>query len=291
MKFCIHLLSLLLIISSIGCDDNSYLREIETWKKERIEYLKSENGWLNIVGLYWLNEGENTIGSDSSNSIIFPENAPCYIGSVILDSNRVYFKSAPEQAVTWIDERVEEIELQTDKSGDATLLKTTTLGFFIIERGDQLGIRLRDYDSPGINSLDYIDAFPVNSDWKIPARFIQFEEPVIINLPNVLGMVEKTKISGKLEFMVDHQALEFYPMDAGERLFIIFADETSGAETYGGGRFMYVDKPDSKGNTEIDFNMAYNPPCVFTPYATCPLPPKENFLSVKILAGEKNLSH
>ena len=291
MKQTIHCLILILLIS--GCTlqnkEAMYLQEIADWQKERIQSLKAENGWLNIVGLLWLEEGENTLGTDSANSIIFPGEGPANIGTIVLKDSMLNFRSDESTIVTHDDNPVSEIELKTDMNGKPTLLKTANYGFFIIKRGDRYGIRLRDYKSPRIESLDHIDMFPVSQDWIVQATWVPFEVDTFINIPNALGMVDKTKIPGKLEFEIEGQTCELYPMEAGKKLFIIFGDETSGFETYGGGRFIYVEKPDKNGMVEIDFNRAYNPPCVFTHFATCPLPPAENILPLKITAGEKNV--
>jgi uncharacterized protein (DUF1684 family) len=285
----------LIILVFSGCresdSEEKYLQEIETWQEERIQHLKAEDGWLNIVGLLWLEQGENTIGTDSSNSIVFPGSGPEKIGTITLKDTILVFYADESITVTNDDQPIKEIELKTEMTGNPTLLKTASYGFFIIKRGEKYGIRLRDYESPHIDALDHIEMFPVNMDWIIEARWIPFDEPVFIDIPDVLGMVNKTKIQGKLEFEIEDQTCELYPMDAGKRLFIILGDETSGLETYGGGRFMYVEKPGRKGIVKIDFNRAYNPPCVFTHFATCPLPPAENILPVKITAGEKNVPH
>ncbi len=293
MKQSIYYLVLILLIS--GCNlrnkEARYQREIEDWQTKRIQSLKAENGWLNIVGLLWLEEGENTIGTDSSNSIVFPGDGPANIGIIVLEDSILTFLANKNITITHDDEPVTEIEMKTDITRDPTLLKTASYGFFIIKRGERYGIRLRDYKSPRIESLDHIDMFPVSQDWILQATWMPFKEDTFINIPNVLGMVEKTKIQGKLVFEMNNQTCELYPVGAGKKLFIIFGDETSGIETYGGGRFIYVEKPDKKGQVEIDFNRAYNPPCVFTHFATCPLPPAENILRVRVTAGEKNVDH
>ena len=293
MKRLAYLFIILLLIPCCRFTGNEqkYLQEIETWQEERIQKLKAENGWLNIVGLLWLEEGENTIGTDSSNSIVFPGDGPAKIGTIVLEDSILTFRADENTIVTHDNEPVTEIEMKPDITRDQTLLKTASYGFFIIKRGERYGIRLRDYDSPQIEALDHIDMFPINLDWIVQSRWIPFEESTFINIPNVLGMVDKTKIPGKLVFKIDNQTCELYTIDAGKKLFIIFGDETSGLETYGGGRFIYVEKPDENGIVEIDFNRAYNPPCVFTHFATCPLPPAENILQVRVTAGEKNVAH
>jgi uncharacterized protein (DUF1684 family) len=136
-----------------------------------------------------------------------------------------------------------------------------------------------------------IDYFPPNVKWKIEAVFEEFEQPYELNIPTVLGTEEKSSCPGILRFRVAGKKQVLYPTLAGNSLFIVFADETSGLDTYGGGRFLYTEKPGKDGHVVLDFNRAYNPPCAFTPFATCPLPPEENLLTVKIQAGEKFAGH
>ncbi len=274
-----------------GDSSDAYLKEINRWKEKRLARLKSENGWLNLAGLFWLEEGLNTIGSDSTNSIIYPEKAPPRLGIYTLENGQVRFIPEADADVLLDGKPVKEIVIDTDKTGKPTLLESGSLAWFIIERGDQFGIRLRDYEHPAINQLTHIETFPANPAWKIEAAFEAYEEPRELLIPTIIGTVEKNMCPGILHFNVNGVPQEFYPVAAGKKLFVIFADETSALETYGGGRFLYLDQPDKQGLVNIDFNKAFNPPCAFTEYATCPLPPRENFLTVRIEAGEKGVDH
>lgn len=271
--------------------DKSFAVEHARWQEERVERLKSKTGWLNLAGLYWLDEGENTIGSDSSNSIVFPEKAPAHIGKYILKNGRIRFVPAPGEDVIHGGTPATQMEIATDRSGDASLLESGSLAWFIIERSPRYGIRLRDYEHPAIGEFHEIETFPADADWKIMAEFDAFGEPGELLIPTVVGTVEKKICPGVLRFTVGGVEQELYPSEEEKRLFIIFADETSGLETYGSGRFLYTDKPAKDGTLVIDFNRSYNPPCAFTPFATCPLPPRENFLTVRIEAGEKFAGH
>jgi len=274
-----------------GDSSDAYLKEINRWKEKRLVRLKSENGWLNLAGLFWLEEGVNTIGSDSSNSIIYPEKAPPRLGKYMLRKGQVSFIPEPGTEVLLDGKSIEELDIATDKTGKPTLLESGSLAWFIIERGDQFGIRLRDYEHPSMNKLTHIESFPADPAWKIEAEFEAYKEPRELLIPTIIGTVEKNMCPGILRFSVNGAQQVFYPVAAGKKLFVIFADETSALETYGGGRFLYLDKPDKRGLVTIDFNKAFNPPCAFTEYATCPLPPRENFLTVRIEAGEKGVDH
>jgi uncharacterized protein (DUF1684 family) len=270
---------------------DAYLKEFDRWKEKRLMRLKSENGWLNLAGLFWLKEGINTIGSDTSNNIVFPDKAPAILGKYMLESRQVRFIAEPGTEVLMDGKPIGEIEIKTDKTGEPTLLEAGSLAWFIIERGDQFGIRLRDYEHPAIDQLTHIETFPADPDWFIEASFEPYAEPRELLIPTVIGTVEKNMCPGIIHFRINGVEQQLYPVAAGKRLFVIFADETSALETYGGGRFLYLEKPDRKNRVRLDFNKAFNPPCAFTQYATCPLPPRENFLTVRIEAGEKTVDH
>ncbi len=160
----------------------------------------------------------------------------------------------------------------------------------LLRRDDKIGIRLRDLEAPLVRDFEGIERFPVEKSWQVEAVFKRYENPVEISIPTVLGTIEKDTSFGRLAFVIENQQYHIDPIFSGDKLFIIFADLTNGIETYGGGRFLYSDVPDSTGKTILDFNKAYNPPCAFTKFATCPLPPKENRLRIEIKAGEKSYS-
>jgi len=264
-----------------------YIAEIEQWHQKRIERLKKDTGWLNLVGLHWLKEGENTFGSSEENDIKFPDNSPQKIGTIILKDSLLTFKSADGVDVLNNDVKVTVLELKDDLTGMRTTLATGSLRWYIIKIGERYGIRLRDVESPILKEFKNIDIYPINEDWQIEATFIPYGPPKQILIPNILGTVEEDKSPGALSFTKNGKNYKLDAIESRSGFFIIFADETSGKETYGAGRFLYTDRPDSNNIVILDFNISYNPPCVFTKYATCPLPPKQNYLHLKITAGEK----
>ena len=268
-----------------------YQKQIESWHLKRINNLKKKKGWLNLVGLYWLNEGVNTIGSGKNNKIIFPENAPEYLGKFIKKDSIITFESNEIVNVFCKSEIVKKIEMKNDLSDEPTVLENGSLRWFIIKRGEKYGIRLRDLNAKLVKEFKDIDMFPIDKKWKITAKFIPYQKPKEISVPTVIGTIDKEKSPGQLIFDVEGEEYSLEPTDEGNKFFIVFADLTSGEETYGAGRFLYVDKPDTNNNVILDFNKAYNPPCAFTKYATCPMPIDENKLHVKITAGEKNYGH
>jgi len=207
-----------------------------------------------------------------------------YQGSVI-------FRSAEDVDVYNEGRIIEQIKMEADITGAPTILKYDSLEWFIIQREDKFGIRLRDFTRPEIKDLDSIPCYPVEIKWRLQAELKKFDTPRKISLKNVLGMFSIQEVTGVLVFEVNGRLHELYPIGTDDKLWVIFADMTSGLETYGGGRYLEIDGPDKHGKYIIDFNKAYNPPCAFTEYATCPLPPGENILDIGVRAGEKNIHH
>lgn len=267
-----------------------YASHIKHWDTDRLERLKAPEGWVNLAGLFWLEEGENTIGSAEENDIVYPR-GPEVLGTVTLNENQVIFVPDEGAGIKAEGEMLQGPVTIFDREGKSTLLTVDSLGFFIIKRGELFGIRLRDYLSYRLDELKQIDRYPADQEWIKKARFIESDSEVTVRVPDVLGEVNEEKVPGILEFEHNGEMHRLYPTGSRERLFIIFADETNALETYGAGRFLSAEGPDSDGFVYIDFNKAYNPPCAFTPYATCPLPPRENYLSFSVLAGEKSVPH
>lgn len=290
MRYYIFLSIIFFLIIS-GCEKQAgspgYINSIEQWHENRIARLKTETGWLNLVGLYWLNKAENTFGSDKDNDIIFPSNAPAHIGVLVLKDSMVTAIINPGVEVFADSIQVKNIKLKDDLSNNPTVLRYNSLRWFIINRNGKYGVRLRDLNAPLVKEFKGVETYPIDDKWKVEAKFVPYPFPKVIEIPNIIGSVEEDTVNGKLEFKIEGKDYTLDPVSEGNELFIIFADETNGYETYGAGRFIYEDKPDSSGKTIIDFNKAYNPPCAFTKFATCPLPPKQNYLHLKITAGEK----
>ncbi|MEJ2193622.1 MAG: DUF1684 domain-containing protein [Ignavibacteriaceae bacterium] len=291
----ISLLIITLLFISISCSEKKleqkgspeYISEVEQWHKNRIERLKTETGWLNLVGLYWLKEGDNAFGSSKVNDIVFPQNAPAFMGKLTLKDSTVHLVVNDGINIYNKGKLVNELDLESDASGDPTILEIGTFRWYIIKRSKGFGIRLRDLESPLLTEFDHIDRYPVRDDWNVKAKFEAYMPPKVISIPTILGDVVEEDSPGAAVFTVNGETYKIDLIDTGKRYWLIFADETSGEETYGAGRYLYTDKQDSAGNMTIDFNLAYNPPCVFTKFATCSFPPKQNFLKLKITAGEK----
>lgn len=275
-------------------DNLSYVKEIRDWRTKRIASLKNRNGWLSLAGLFWLQEGENSFGSDQSNDIIFPaDNAPHFIGWFVLKDEQICVKIRPDVKVLHEGEPVQERLLESDENGKPTILSLRSLNWYIIKRGEKFAVRLKDSEHPRIKQFAGIDSYPINPAWRIKAYFEPFEKPKRIRMTTVLGTIAELTTPGVLVFKVHGKT---YRLDAivepdDDQFWIIFSDQTNGFTTYGGGRFLYVDKPGADNATIIDFNKAYNPPCVFSEFASCPLPHSKNRLLIKITAGEKNYEY
>jgi len=277
-------------LNSAANNNAEYKTEIQNWQEKRINSLTKTDGWLSLTGLFWLEEGKNSFGASEENMIIFPgKNVPAKIGYFILESDSVVVQILPEIEVFNESNIVKKIKMIADIDGNKTVLRLGSLSWFVLKRGDKYGIRLRDSENQALKNFKGIQNFPVNIKWRIKAKLETYDPPKKIKIPTVLGTEIEQTSPGVLVFDINNKTYRLEPTGekSDEELFLVFGDVTNGWETYGGGRFLYVNNVDSTGYTYIDFNKAYNPPCAFTDYATCPLPPAQNKIKVRIEAGEK----
>jgi uncharacterized protein (DUF1684 family) len=273
-------------------DPAAYRQEIEAWRQERNQELKKEDGWLTLVGLYWLKPGENRFGSDPGNPVILPKGkAPGVAGTFVRDGDAVSVRPEPGVALTADGREVKPgMPLQTDATGKPTILELGSLRFYVIQRSDRLGVRIKDRESPVLAAFKGLDDYPIQPEWRIVARFEPYKDKKVA-IANIVGQVSDIPSPGAVVF--DWQG-KTYRLDALEGspeggLFLVFGDRTNGHETYGAGRFLDTDPP-KDGKVVVDFNTAYNPPCAFTAFATCPLPPPQNKLAIAVEAGEKKFA-
>lgn len=269
----------------------AYNQEIETWHSNRVEELKGPKGYLNLAGLLWLNDGINTVGSGPSNSIVFPEGkAPERVGFYLLRDNSVTFESAPDAKITSNGKPVKKlVAFHPDSASKAPAMNYGSLEWFVIKRDNKFGVRLRDFENPALLEFKGIERYPVDAAWRLEATFSTTDSSRRIPITNVLGQTTLQESPGTLTFFIAEKQYQLDVLDeGGDDYFMIFGDPTNARETYGAGRYLYVKKPGKDGRTIIDFNKAYNPPCAFTSFATCPLPPKQNILDVEVNVGEKN---
>lgn len=264
-----------------------YQVEVETWRKDYEDRLKSDDGWLTVAGLYWLGEGENRFGSDPLNDFVLPEgSAPSQVGVFDYREGEVTVRIEPGHDVTQYGKRIERAHMKIGSEEDA--ISVGDLELWVHPSGERLAIRLRDLNSPLRKKFAGLSWFPVAEKYRVEARFIPYQERRHIEMLNVLGDIEKFTSPGYVVFELGGRELELQATSRdGKRLFFVFRDLTSGKETYPAARFLVAERKDDD-TVDLDFNKAYNPPCAYNPYTTCPVPPKENRLSIRIEAGEKN---
>ncbi len=266
-----------LCLAALAAGSGDYVASVQAWRQQMEKGLQKDEGWLTLAGLFWLKEGPNTFGSDPSNDIVLPA------GSIAAHAGVFEF----HHGVTRLDGR----ELKSDESGPAEVLRYGRIAMMVIKRGKRYAIRAKDKESQYRKDFKGLDWYPVKEEFRVTAKFVSHQK--IVPVPNVLGEIENSPSPGYAVFTLAGKEYKLVPIleepDAKE-LFYIIKDGTSGKETYPAGRFLYSEMP-KDGHVVLDFNKAYNPPCAFTPYATCPLPPKENQLTVRIDAGEKYHGH
>lgn len=277
-----YLLTIFLLFSF---GDNGYKNEIKQWHEKRKQDLKSEEGWLNLAGLFWLKEGANTFGSDESNDLVFPKGkCPAFMGKFYLENGQVSIAVASGVEVKGTSSDKNDVVFP---SSAPKILQYQSLKWFVIKRGEKYGIRLKDLEHPALQSFKGIKMYPINEKWKVKAHLEVAQTEKKIAITDVLGLTSMQPLAGTLVFELQGQTFRLDAIDNGKDLFILFADPTNQKATYEAGRFLYAPKPDNQGNVILDFNKSINPPCAFTTFATCPLPPKQNFLSIAVKAGEK----
>jgi uncharacterized protein (DUF1684 family) len=276
-------------------NESVYKQELEKWQSGRLASLTKEDGWLTLVGLFWLKEGENKFGSAPTNAVVLPKaKSPLIAGSLWLENGRVRLVTRQGVEIAADSQTgntpVNTLELRDDNDDSGpTVLKLGTLLINVVKRGEHVGIRVKDSASPMRLQFKGLEYYPIDPKWRIEARFERYQPPKTIPITNVLSMTDDEASPGALAFEVSGQTYRIDPiLEKGETdLFVMIADGTTGTETYGAGRYLYVSPPDAAGKVVIDFNKAYSPPCAFTNYATCPLPPRQNHLPFRIEAGEK----
>lgn len=253
-----------------------HTQSVEEWRKKYEEGLRAPfTGWLSVAGLFWLKTGENTCGSSESNDIVLPR-GPAQAGVFLFDGHTVRFRQGQGPARP----------LRTDTSGAPDTLEWSGMQLVAIERNGKFGIRLRDPESRMRREFRGTAWFPVSKTYKISAKFVPYAHKKTINFADMTGNVQKMVSPGIVEFTLQGQTLRLEPVEDEGQLFFVFKDKTANHGTYGAGRMLYAPLPQN-GVATLDFNLAKNPPCVFTPFATCPLPPKQNILPIPINAGEK----
>jgi len=273
IRFSIGIMGLAAILLVAGNTESSYSDSIRAWQQKRDAALRSPDGWLALVGLFWLRPGDNTIGSADSNDLVLPKgSAPAEVGRLHLAGETVVFT-----AFDGSSRRLSYDEQKPD------VVHAGSVAFYVIKRGDRLAVRAKDSSSPVLKNFNGMSYFPVNPELHFTAHLVP--DPKKIPILNILGETEMQDSPGTVEFTYKGQRYSLRPIFEDQTLFFLFKDPTNKTETYQAGRMLNTPLP-VEGRVDLDFNRAYNPPCTFTPFATCPLPPKENTLSFPVNAGE-----
>jgi uncharacterized protein len=289
------LLPLFTIPVLTSCTDSNpptsadYIKEIEHWQQLRVDSLKGQTGFLNLAALFWLDKEVSSIGADSTNTFIFPAKAAPNLGNIALRNDSVWFVQHEPGLVHLAGNIATDTTLIF--SGDAVNISMSygDLHWFIIKRGTEYGIRVKDYKHPSLATFNHIDTYPIEAKWKVEATWEEYAEPKDIIVKNQVGMDLDQQVFGALHFELGGKSYKLEPLGSvdGEEYFVLIYDETSGHETYGSGRYIYVPHVGENNTTYIDFNKAFNPPCVYTDFATCIFPHQDNRLPLRIEAGEK----
>lgn len=287
-----------LVVIAVACTeapeplDPAYAAEVGAWRTQRLERLTSDDGWLTLTGLYWLEPGENRFGSAADGAVVLPdESVPEIAGMLVVAADGTVVAFGEEGAGVAVNgQPLTNALLATDAQGAPDTVTAGRISFYVIDREGRLAARVKDPEAMTRLTFAGIDNFDIDPAYRVQARFEPYAEPRRVAIPTVLGQDTSMLATGILRFSIKGVELVLEPyVDSpdDDSLFLIFRDETSGVTTYGAGRFLSADSPGGDGTTVLDFNLAYNPPCAFTPYATCPLPPPQNALSIAIEAGEK----
>lgn len=275
----------------------AYTQHVEQWRAARVARLTAPDGWLSLIGMEWLHEGTNRVGSAADNDIVLKA-GPAHLGIVTLSPDGTTSIALAKNVDATIDGHELESAVLIDDmhvSSDAapTTVRFGHASFFVIDRDGRRALRVKDSDAEVRRDFVGIDYFPIDPSWRIEADWVPFDPPHDLQMGTAIGTIDTVKIPGKAVFHRDGQAFELLPYqeEPGGELFFVLADKTSGKETYGAARFLYAALPaggiDKPGKLVLDFNQAYNPPCAFTPFATCPLAPPENRLDIAVTASEK----
>jgi len=284
---------LMLVLVSCGqaelsTDAISYEQQVLEWREGRLTALKGPSGYLNQVGLFWLDAGVHRFGSDPGSDVRFPATAATDIGifDVNEDGVRMQVNSGVEVFVE--GQPVQSLLIADDTTAAPVRVTHGSIAWTAIKRDGRFAVRVRDFEHPFVETFGPLPYFPIDASLRVPATLQRYDEPVIANVGTVIeGLGYHPQSPGIVEFEIDGQSFALEAYVSGERLFFVFGDATNRDDTYGAGRFLYADVPGADGKTVLDFNLSYSPPCAFNDFSTCPVASPRNRLPIRIEAGEK----
>ena len=287
MKKFVFVLINVVVFSLIGHAEPDYQQGINKWRAERQAKLLTDDGWLTVAGLFWLKEGVNTVGAGGNYDIQLTDNfTPGKFGEIVFSNGKATLNVASGVDAKSDGKSISLIDLVSDEKTKPNKIEIGSQIFYLIKREDRFAIRLKDSKSPARTNFTGLKWFAIDPQLKVTAELEPYPKPKDVKVPNVLGGTFPYKSPGILKFKIYGKEYRLHPVIEEDHLFIIFRDLTSKTLTYGAGRFLYADAA-KDGKVVLDFNKAENPPCAFTAFATCPLPPQQNRLEVAINAGEK----
>ena len=273
--------------TTLGSCKQDYEQCLDQWKTDRLAFLKSEAGYLNLAGLYWLTEGQNSFGSNADNDIVFPANAEPSIGTFNLQDGEVQMNVSPDQDVLHRDKSIKHILMAGDSVKMPVVIRQGSYAWSVINRDGKFAVRLRDFENLILLNFPALQYFPTSEEHRVGAVLRRYETPRVVRVGTVIEGLDYNPWSpGVVEFEIDGQTFDLEAYDAGDDLFFVFGDQTTGRETYPAGRFLYAKKPGADGVVELDFNTSHSPPCAYNDFATCPVASPRNRLAVRIPAGE-----
>jgi uncharacterized protein (DUF1684 family) len=256
------------------------------WRARAEDDLRADDGWLTVCGLSWLAVGAHRVGSDRDCDVVLPAGVPGSVGRLVRRDRTIWFEPAPASGALVNGIIATTMPLRSDAAGAPDVISIGSCALTVIERGERIGVRVRDRESLARRTFTGRIWFAIDPAWCVPATLIAADRPRQIAITNVLGDISQHACRGELRFTLNGTPLTLDALAGGDGLFLVFRDRTAGVETYGAARFLQADAP-VDGVTWLDFNRAVSPPCAFTPHATCPLPPPQNILPLRIPAGER----
>ena len=290
MKVPAAVVAILVVSTAAGqASSAAYERDVTAWRSDREARLKAENGWLTVVALHWLKEGENRVGAEPGLEVPLPAPAPKRVGVITLKNGVARFTPSGAAALTR-GKPAGPMNLKPDTGPDYDTLDIGPIRFFVIQRENRFGVRVKDNQSEARRTFRGLKWYPVDRSWRIRAKFVPWDKTRTLTFDTEIGTKEQEPSPGYVVFQRGGKEYRLEPVVEEDHLWFVLRDQTSGKSTYAASRFLYVPMP-KDGYVDLDFNKAENPPCVFTAFATCPLPPPQNRLTLPVTAGELMYAH